>query len=80
MITAGIHSKILNDLDVGKFRRSLRIPGTVSNDTLLAAIHKARYESTEITTRKRLESADWLRKSGYVRLGGLPLLPGNELP
>jgi hypothetical protein len=67
----------LRTLDLAWASRRLDSDDTA---TLLAALHKARYECTELEDALRHESAAWLRERGLKGLGGLPLLPPGELP
>lgn len=52
----------------------------VSDFTLLAAMHKARYNIPAIPERLRHESGEWLRENNMGDLYDLPLLPPGELP
>jgi hypothetical protein len=53
---------------------------SVPAEILLGALHKARYDCTDIEDALRLESAEWLRARGLNAMGGVPLLPPGELP
>lgn len=54
---------------------------TASNDHVrLTAMHKARYDCTDIADEQRHQSGDWLRQHGYGRRDGTPLMPAGELP
>lgn len=46
----------------------------------LMAMHKARYECTEIAPELRQESRKWLESHGLHRLGGLPWSADGSLP
>jgi len=65
-------------LDLDYARRLM--PDASSDEVRLAAMHKARYETTTIARELRHASGAWLRENGYLRFGGLPLLPEGELP
>jgi hypothetical protein len=55
-------------------------PNASSDDVLLAAMHKARYDCVGIEDALRHDSARWLRERGLGALGGRPLLPEGQLP
>ena len=65
-------------LDMEYARKML--PGASSDFMLLLAMHKARYECTDLSDDLRHESAKWLREGGWSRMTGGPLLPDGELP
>lgn len=81
------------ELEIAKFReernKALRemnldyarsvIPSAPSDEVLIVALHKARYECTGLEPEYRHASAAWLRERGYGRMCG-PLLPEGELP
>lgn len=48
--------------------------------SLLAAMHKARYNIPSIPDALRHESAEWLRAHKMSDLFGVPLLPPGQLP
>lgn len=48
--------------------------------TLLAGMHKARYNIPAIPDALRHESAAWLRAHDMTDLHGIPLLPPGQLP
>jgi hypothetical protein len=48
--------------------------------TAKAAIHKARYECTEIEPELRHESRKWLQENGLKRLFGLDFESDERLP
>ena len=48
--------------------------------TLLAAMHKARYDIPSIPDALRHESAAWLRAHKMTGMFGMPLLPPGQLP
>lgn len=50
-----------------------------NDETLLASLHKARYDCTSLDDQPRLESGAWLRERGLRRMCGLPLLPDGML-
>lgn len=68
----------LKSLDLDYARRN--IPGASSNEVLLAAMHKARYECTNMPNDLRHTSAHWLREQGMGRMTGTALLPEGQLP
>lgn len=55
-------------------------PNAPDDFTVLAAMHKARYDCCDIPAELRHESGNWLRARGMSRLGGLELLPEGVLP
>ena len=71
-------NKALATLDM-KYAREMR-PDATDDETRLVAMHKARYEVTSLDPSLRHESENYLRRHGYHRMGGLPLLPPGELP
>lgn len=68
----------LTKLDLEWARR--QVPRYSDAHVLLMALHKARYECTDIAPELRHASGAWLRERGYHRLTGRPLLPEGELP
>jgi len=71
------NSALIN-LDM-EFARKM-MPGADNDHVRLIAMHKARYEVISINDDLRLESGNWLRKRGYGRMMGEPVLPDGELP
>lgn len=75
---------ILEALDVAAFRELLDtysvLPVPTDDDVLIAAMHKARYDTLGCTRESRLYSAAWLRGRGMTAVHGVPLLPEGELP
>jgi len=70
-------NKGLIELDLKWARKASSKP--LTDNVLLAAMHKARYECTDIADKLRLESRDWLIKQSINRFVG-DFLPGDELP
>jgi hypothetical protein len=68
----------LTNMDMSYARKT--IPLATNDYVLLLALHKARYECTEVSAACRHESAYWLAKRGLKRMYGEPLLPPGELP
>lgn len=56
------------------------LPSVVSDEALLMALHKTRYNAPAIEEKLRLESGEWLRSRGFSDVGGMPLLPPGQLP
>lgn len=56
------------------------VPAGTSDEVILIALHKARYDCTDIAAEQRHQSGDWLRQHGYRRMDGTELLPEGELP
>lgn len=71
-------NKALRELDLTYARHM--IPRASSDDVLLLALHKARYDCVDLEPEYRHESGRWLREHGYGRMNGLALLPEGELP
>jgi len=68
-------NRILRELDTSK------VPGENWNvEMKLTALHKARYECTEIEPELRHESRKWLEERGMKRLGMLEFEPDGRLP
>lgn len=75
--------RMLIELDLAAARRMVPCmpDGTpMSDDGLLAGLHKTRYHVVALPRALRLASAEWLRANGYSDLRGIPLLPPGELP
>jgi hypothetical protein len=63
------------------FEWAARILPTPSHPiVVIAAFHKARYECTAVSDKKRLESQSWLAGYNATRFGGLPIAIGDPLP
>ena len=71
-------NRALVSLDIDYARRML--PNATSDQVLLAAMHKARYECTVIASELRHSSGHWLRERGMGRMTGGDLLPEGCLP
>lgn len=72
-------NKAFREMDMTFARHMLR--GRLTTDAvLIMALHKARYECTDLEPEYRHESARWLRERGYGRQTGGALLPEGELP
>lgn len=70
-------NKALTNLDLSYAKGMLP---NASDDVLLNAMHKARYECTAVCDQLRHESRAWLESKGSERFGGLPFPPTGELP
>jgi hypothetical protein len=68
----------LRDLDMDYARAVM--PNASSDEVRLIAMHKARYECTEIFTDLRQASERWLKERQYKRLGNLDWPTSGELP
>ena len=55
------------------------IPNASSDDVLLAAMHKARYEIPSLPDELRHESRRWLEERSLSRFGKLPWPPAGQL-
>lgn len=71
-------NRALRALDIGYARRLM--PTATGDDVRLMAMHKARYECTDLEPELRHASADWLRERGFSRMSGDPILPEGQLP
>lgn len=69
-------NRVLTAMDIAAARKQM--PGA-SDEVVEIALHKARYDCTDMPDALRHESASWLRSRGYGALGG-PLLNEGELP
>lgn len=56
------------------------MPDASSDHVRLMAMHKGRYECTDLDNAARHTSGEWLRQHGYGRMTGDPLLPEGVLP
>jgi len=52
----------------------------ISTDFLLSVLHMSRYEVVDLDDDIRHWSGAWLRKRGFPRMTGEPLLAFGELP
>ena len=50
------------------------------HEVVVMAFHKARYECTEVSEKKRRESQFWLHANGVTRLTGDAVKIGDPLP
>lgn len=79
-------NKALTDLDM-RWARRMAVQGGkkgylggMTDEELLAGMHKARYHIPGIARELRLESAAFLRERGLGDLFGVALLPEGQLP
>lgn len=70
--------KALARLDMEWARRTM--PNASSDEVRLIAMHKARYHSLGVSSRKRRASARWLFDHCYKDLLGNPIDPLGPLP
>jgi len=70
-------NRALTELDLEWARKEC--PEASSDEVLLIALHRARYECDSIADALRLESGEWLRARGHRGMYGA-LLPPGELP
>lgn len=68
----------LRDLDMEYARQQM--PAASNDHVRLIAMHKARYECTDLEPQYRHTSREWLAGHSYSRLDGSALLPVGELP
>lgn len=72
-------NKAFREMDLQYARLMLRGKNP-PDDVLILALHKARYECTDLEPEYRRESGAWLRERGYGRMTGEPVLPEGDLP
>lgn len=70
-------NEALRSLDLSWAREHFPL---ADNEVLLIALHKTRYNCSDIEPHLRIASAEWLRAHDLHDLYGLPLLPPGELP
>lgn len=70
-------NKVLTNLDI-QGAREIGVGGC--DQVVIIAMHKARYECTQITPELRHASGEWLRANKYRRANGQKLLNEGELP
>lgn len=68
-------NRILRELDVGA-----AFNGKLGGEIALCALHKARFECTDIEDNLRYDSGAWLFAHGFKRLTGEDIFDGKELP
>ena len=73
-------NRALERLDLAWARKRFQNYPNPSDDMLLLAMHKARYECTAIDSKLRRESGEWLTAHGFGRATSDPVLPNGELP
>lgn len=56
------------------------IPYEASDEVIEIAFHKARYECTQVSDARRLESQKWLVERNMRRITGEPIALGDPLP
>jgi predicted NAD/FAD-binding protein len=71
-------NKALMALDIEWARKMM--PDARNDHVRLAAMHKGRYECTDLDNAARHTSGEWLRQHGYGRMTGEPLLQEGVLP
>lgn len=71
-------NKALIMLDMEWARK--RLPDATSANVLLMAMHKARYECTDLDMETRLISSEWLKTNKCDRMDGTPVLNAGILP
>ena len=55
-------------------------PNLVADGVAEMAFHKARYECTQVSDARRLESQKWLVERNMRRITGEPIALGDPLP
>ena len=68
----------LTALDMDWARRMM--PAASSDEVLLVALHKGRYEVSGVAPSLREASRTWLEEHGWSRLDGIPWPPPGQLP
>lgn len=71
-------NKAFRELDMGFARAAF--PNASSDEVLLMAMHKARYECLDMEDALRHESRAWLEERGYERFKGQPWPTDGSLP
>lgn len=71
-------NEILRTLDVSAARGWGMFAS--SDEVVMCALHKARYDCVDIERELRHASGAWLRERGYSAMGGRALEPEGELP
>jgi len=71
-------NQALSTLDMVWLREHL--PRGGSDEVIICAAHKCRYETTGIEPKLRHESREWLKQHGYHRMFNQAFLPDGELP
>ncbi len=56
------------------------MPYEASDEVIEIAFHKARYECTQVSDARRLESQKWLVERNMRRMTGEPIALGDRLP
>ncbi len=81
------HEVFLSNLERWRLRRNLALAeldlewarvatkGHLTNDGLLAALHRARFDCVDIPEELRLESAAWLQAQGFKDTDNADVLP-----
>lgn len=54
--------------------------GGGSDEMLILALHKSRYEAKQVDPKLRRASGKWLQERSYGRIGGLPWPTDGSLP
>lgn len=75
-----LRNRALTNLDVKLARRLANYSKKINDETILIALHKSRYEATDLPAKLRLESRDWLKAKNLSRMVPEDFLPGDELP
>ena len=70
-------NRMLETLDVDA---AIRQVPSMSRETALLALHKARYDCIDIDPELRHASAAYLRAGGYRDMSGAEILPEGQLP
>ena len=71
-------NKAIRDLDLEYMRKEM--PRASSDEVLLMALHKARYEAVEIEPALRHASRAWLEERGLSRYMSIPWPTDGSLP
>ena len=72
-------NQALITLDVN-WAKTLSCNRGLSDETILAGLHKARYECVHIPDELRIESGRWLKQKGLKRLTGESIEVPENLP
>lgn len=75
-------NRVLTEMDQPAFRKQMLDGGAgfISHEATLPAMHKARYNCTDISDELRRESGRWLLEHKMTDLYDYPIDPNGNLP
>lgn len=82
LVERALRNAALASLDLSWARVQAGASGRApsSDEVLIASMHKARYECTDIAEDLRRQSEAWLKQRGLKRMNGMPWPEGEGLP